>query len=238
MLRRFSLLAISLLMFGAACGDSDDLGSADVSEAPASTGGSGGDREGAINSALGGDFCDVARELTENDPTLGLSVLDGEEFFEAVDGIWSQVVPIVPAELSGDVQTITGQFAEMRQIAEQYDYDFTNPEFQAAMEALDTAASDAANENFDAYLENTCGVSRDSGTASVPTDRIIDIDPEDLENIDPAALAAAFGITPELAACLNDELGGLDPANIDPSMLNEEVCGTTLLEILSGLGGG
>jgi hypothetical protein len=51
-------------------------------------------------------------------------------------------------------------------------------------------------------------------------------------------IMAALGISAEMAECLNRELGNIDSAQADAALLTKPVCGTTLLEVISGIGQG
>jgi len=131
----------------------------------------------------------------------------------------------------------------MQQVLEQYDYNFLDPDLQQGLEGIDTVAMDEAGASFASYMNNVCGIDFDAGTPDQPGSSAAPpaLDPEGLQDLDAddpvAILQAIFGIDAELAQCLNDELGGLDPENIDSSMLTQQVCGTTLLEVVSGVGG-
>lgn len=179
------------------------------------------------------DFCDTAREFEENDPFADLSLFDGAEFFDAADEVWSGILPSVPDEIRSDVETIIQNFDDMREIGEEYDYDFFNEAATEAMDALDTSGMEEATARFDAYLEDVCGItSIDTDGSDAPT-----IDPSDLteEQIGTSAafVSQILGIDLETAECLVEELGDItDPSSVDFDRLDEPICGTTLNELL------
>ena len=227
---------------GASADDGTDAGDAD-SGADDDGGdddgsGDGGDDDGSdddpdFSGSGSDDFCETAREYEENDPLENLSALDGPEFFDAAEELWNGILPSVPDEIRADVETIIDTFDEMRQIGEEYDYDFFDEEAGAAMDALDTTEMDEATARFDAYLEDVCGiVSVDTDGSEAPT-----LDPDDLtdEQIEASArfLSQMFDIDMETAECLVTELGDItDPTSVDFDRLDEPICGTTLNELL------
>ena len=186
-----------------------------------------------------GDFCETAREYEENDPLEDLGVFDGEEFFDAVDELWNGLLPDVPGEIRPDVETIIAGFADMRAIAEKYDYDFFNADAAADLDALDTSAMDDATDRFSAYLEDVCGISLfdEDDIGSDPT-----VDPGDLDlSGDEAAISASliaqiFGLDMETAECLVAELGDITDPSVASTGLNDPICGTTLAEVFAGAG--
>ena len=191
------------------------------------------------------EFCRKAREFDENDPLESSSLLAGESFFDDAEAAFGEVIPIAPDDIKGDFETSLEGLRQMGEILATYDYDFFDDGLNAEMEALDTTEMDAAGERIAAYLEDVCGI--ENALEADPDDvgGILDgIDPTDLEDLDidsdaAQALLEQFGIDEELAACLNEELGAeFDFESPDPSFLTQEVCGTTILEIVSGFGAG
>ena len=269
-MRKFWLVTIIIVLLAAACGSSDsdvaadssstsdvsnnedDGGGADPTDsnddgedaADGDDGGDGGEDSGDddpdFSGSGSGDFCDTAREFEENDPLEGLSITDGEEFFDAADELWDEVLPQVPDEIRADVETIISGVDEMRAIGEEYDYQFFNAAASEAFEAIDTAPMDAASQRFDAYLEDVCGIdSFASGSDTGAGGSDTDIDLGDLTGdqltSSAAFIADIFGIDMETAECLVTELGDIgSPGGIDPTQLDIPVCGTTLNEVLSG----
>lgn len=207
--------------------DGDD--STDEGNAP-STGGGGGEA-----------ICALGAEFEDDQTFTNVSIFDGEEFFEVTGDAWARAAAVAPGELDDEVAVITDGLAEMEAIFVEYDYDVFDPGLQAAMESFDTTPMDEAGAAFSDYMADVCGI--DIATAptqpSGPAD--VGIDPEDLENLDfddPAAvLTQIFGVDQETAECLVEELGGFDENAIDPATLNDAICGTTLLEVITGAGG-
>lgn len=184
-------------------------------------------------------LCALGEELEADDPFNELTLFDGEEFFEVTTDAFDRVRDAAPSEIRDDVEIISDGWNELREIFEQYDYDLFNAELQAQIETFDTTEIDEASDRFGAYLLEACGIDIDTpgdfqgdGPAAEP------IDPADLENLDDPAsvLQTIFGVDEETARCLVEELGGFDPENIDPTTLNDPICGTTLLEVVTGGG--
>ena len=166
------------------------------------------------------------------------------------------MISIAPAEIRDDFESSLDGVRQMGTIFEKYDYNFFDEALGGEMEALDTVALDASGERIDTYLKEVCGIDNmlEDETPDVldgllpegidPAD--LGIDPADLEGleINPDAAQAIFdqfGLDEELVACLEQELGSgldLDSAATDPSFMTQEVCGTTILEIISGIGQG
>lgn len=202
------------------------------------------------------EFCEKAREFDENEPFENVSLTIGPEFFEEAEELYGEVISIAPAEIRDDFESSLDGIRQMGTILEKYDYNFFDEALGAEMDALDTVALDASGQRIDTYLKEVCGIDNvlEDDTPDVldgllpegidPAD--LGIDPADLEGleINPDAAQAIFdqfGLDEELVACLEQELGSgldLDSAATDPSFMTQEVCGTTILEIISGIGQG
>ena len=196
-----------------------------------------------------GDFCATAREFDENDPFDNVGLTMGPGFFERAEELYGEVIAIAPDEIRPDFEASLDGIREMGAILDEYDYNFFDENLGAEMDALDTTALDASGERISVYLEEVCGI---DSALDVDTPGALDglfpegIDPADLEGLDLDSNAAqsifeSFGIDEELATCLSEEFGedfDLDSAGADPSFMTQEVCGTTILEIISGIGQG
>ncbi len=266
-MRRFISMLAVLVLVAAACSsgndvldigappqdsqdsqDSENAPSDDESDQSEADAGDGDQDAPVVSTGGGGDFCAIAAELEANDPFEDLSFFDGADFFDAASGLWDQVGASAPPELQGDVATVAAGLDDLQGLLEQYDYDFFNEELGAAMATLDTSEMDAAGESIETYVSDVCGIELNTGSSAGddgPTtdpggleDLVGDLD---LENFNPEntadVLAQIFGVDQELAECLAEEFGDFDPENIDSSTLTQEVCGTTLLEVVSGIGG-
>lgn len=201
-----------------------------------------------------GDFCSIAMQMELADPLQDLDFSDPEEFFTSAADLWSDIADVVPPELQGDAAIIQANLDDFLETGRQFDFDITDPEFGAAMEQLDSAEMDAASERFDTYLSDVCGIDTgsdfeddfgdlgggdDIGVADINIDPNDLEDFGDLENLDSVAgvLQQVFGIEQELAECLGEELGPeFDLDNPPADLITREVCGTTLLEVFSGIG--
>ena len=192
------------------------------------------------------DFCRVAREFDESDPFEDAD-LDpfSPEFFEAALGIYDSILFIAPDEIRADIELIRDELTKINDQLAAIDYDFTDPAFGEILESLDSGVIDAAALRVEAYLAEVCGI--DTGAVDeVELDAVDDLPSlgldeemlEGLSNIGPeeaALLLGSLGLDPELQQCLLTQLPELT-ASQDPEILTQEICGTTLLNILSGLG--
>ncbi|MGI9608311.1 MAG: hypothetical protein ACR2P0_19430 [Acidimicrobiales bacterium] len=246
-MRYIRAVFVVLALIGASCGGDDEVESstdtaavaddATTTAAPAETTTT---EAPDFDGDSGGDFCTLAREFEENDPLANSSILDGAQFFDDVEALYSEVLPASPDEIRPDFELTRDTMREMRSILESVNYNMLDASIEADLEAIDTSGLDAADARISAYLLDVCGIERAVGPA---TDGAIPLpDPADFEDLDPAAadgILEALGISPELAECLNEELGGdFDFENLDPTTMTTEICGTTFLEILTGIGGG
>lgn len=263
MIKRFWAVLIVMTFAAAACGDGgtetvDPTTSAPVSdesdttESPTTS-----ESDEGFSGDDSGDFCETAREFDENDPFDNLGPLMGPEFFQEAEELYGEVISIAPDEIRPDFEASLRGIREMGAILEKYDYNFLDENLGAEMEALDTTTLDASGDRIDTYLEEVCGI---ENALEVETPGVLDgllpdgIDPETLEGLDLEDLEGIeidpetaqsifdeFGIDEELAACLEQELGSdfdFDSAGADPSFMTQEICGTTILEIISGIGQG
>jgi len=198
------------------------------------------------------DFCATAREFDENDPFDNVGLTMGPEFFEQAEELYGEVLSIAPDEIRPDFEASLDGIRQLGAILEKYNYNFFDEDLGAEMDALDTTTLDASGERISAYLEEVCGI---DDALEVDTPGVLDgllpegIDPADLEGLadielDSDAAQSIFdslGIDEELATCLSEEFGddfNLDSAGADPAFMTQEVCGTTILEIISGIGQG
>lgn len=78
----------------------------------------------------------------------------GEEM--NVEQVFGDISSKVPEELRADVVVLGEAFAAYAEVLKTANNDFTNPEVQAALEALGTPEVEAANERLSAYFEATC----------------------------------------------------------------------------------
>ena len=199
------------------------------------------------------DFCRVARDLDENDPFEDAD-LDpfSPDFFEVASELYDSLLAIAPDAIRSDIAVVRDELIGVGEQLAAVDYDFTDPAFGEIMESLDSGTIDDSAMRIEAYLSEACGIDVDDLD---DLDDSIDDAEDALEampdlGLDEDALAALSQIgpdeaamllgqlvsDPELQACLLEKLPELT-ASQDPSILTEEICGTTLLEIVSGLSG-
>ena len=261
MMTRLWALAIVMALAASACGSDGTDTAETTSTAPAlsddsSTTDSPSTTE--IDEDFSGedsdDFCATAREFDENDPFDNVGLTMGPEFFEEAEDLYDEVIEIAPDEIRPDFEASLDGIRELGAILEKYDYNFFDENLGAEMDALDTTTLDASGERIGVYLEEVCGI---DNALEVDTPAALDdllpegIDPADLEGLDlddleldsnaAQSIFDSFGIDEELATCLSEEFGDdfdLDSAGADPSFMTQEVCGTTILEIISGIGQG
>ena len=111
------------------------------------------------------------------------------------------------------------------------------------METLDGGTVEDAGIRIEAYLRDACGIDV-AAVDEVEIDDIPALGLDDdalagLSEIGPEEAALLLGqlnLDPELQSCLFEKLPELT-ASQDPAILTQEICGTTLLDILSGLNG-
>ena len=256
MIRRLWALAIVMTLAATACGsDSTDTAETTSTAAVLSEESSTTDSPSTteVNADFSGDdsgdFCATAREFDENDPFDNVGLTMGPEFFEQAEELYGEVIPIAPDEIRPDFEALLDGIRELGGLFDKYDYNFFDANLGAEMDALDTTTLDASGERISVYLEEVCGI---DPAIDVDTPGGLDgllpegIDPADLEGLDLDSDAAqsifdSLGIDEELATCLSEEFGedfDLDSAGADPSFMTQEVCGTTILEIISGIGQG
>lgn len=103
-------------------------------------------------------LCELGLEITVDDPTAGLSIVDGPEFFEATAEIWARVAAVAPSAISTEVATIRRNLDEFQSVLAEFDYDFLDPDLQLAMEDLRIAELALAGRDFDAFVREECGI--------------------------------------------------------------------------------
>jgi len=236
MLKRILGPILALALMAGACGSADTAtdtatDGSDTGAAATQTDDS-NDASPSDDETFSGDgsreFCEVARDFSENNPFENAGIPD-EEFFNTAEALWSDVLDIAPSEIKDDFETTLSSFQEFEGIMEKYDYDFFDEALRAELGALDSSASNAAGARISAYLEDVCGVvggfePDDGGGVPVP------------EGLDPGGFGA-LGIDAETAECLSEQLGDqFDLESPDMSILTEPVCGTTLMEIITNMG--
>jgi hypothetical protein len=210
-------LAFSLL--AAACGDDDEQVQSDAQEA-AATGGDAdpaGDGSGDSFSGDGSsDFCAMADELEQTDPFDAVG-MDMQAAFESMFDVYDDVVKAAPSEIRGDFETVGEGLRLLQGALEDVDYDFTQLDDEAMEEILENARFEEAGERIERYLEEVCGI--DSGEdLDMETPMTLPGDLESAEGVS-QMLAQMLGITEEQAACLAEEIGGIDPENPDISRM-------------------
>jgi hypothetical protein len=204
----------------------------------------------------GGDFCFLAADLEDADPfgdEFGFDAFN-EEFFDRLDDTFDEIVDRSPPEIRADTETMRDGIADLGDILDEFGYDITDPGLITAFQTFDTSEFEAASDRVNDYAISECGIDLDgsdpsddgaqpddSGSITGPgaaqdlADTFSDLgdNPQALQ-----ALMGIFGVDEETAECLIEELGDFDFNNQDAAALTQEVCGTTLLALITGAGGG
>lgn len=167
----------------------------------------------------GGGFCDNANAFVTDRSVTDVANFNAD-FFAEVDDRLEALLVEAPAEVAADLEVLRSGFAATDTIFAEFDYDVTDARLVEALEAVDNEGMLAATDSIDSYLLEVCGIRSAANTAEV----------EDI--------MTAFSIDRALAECINAELG--DVANIasedlTPELLRQEVCGTSLIALLSGV---
>jgi len=188
------------------------------------------------------DFCGVARQFASSNPFGDLTSLDASAF-AMIDEILIQAEDLAPSEIRDDVRVTRMAFNEFSSLLEKYDFNFFDADLLVELEAMNTDGLNEAGGRVSDYMRDECEIdiggdgaqdaASPTAVASDLAERFGDVGDVDAEI---AALMQVLGVDPELAECLNMELEDFDLDNQDPELLTQEVCGTTLLEILSSVG--
>lgn len=72
------------------------------------------------------------------------------------DEVFSDLSAAIPSELQGDLATVLAAFQEYRTVLAANNNDTSDPEVQAALQALSTDAVNEASNNLQDYFEATC----------------------------------------------------------------------------------
>jgi hypothetical protein len=212
-----TLLATVLLV--AACGDADEADGAGTAAettvttaAEADTGFTGEDSD---------RFCELARELDDQDPFEQGDLDLAEAFRDAVTSV-DEIIGVAPAEIRSEFETLREGLQEVASAIEDADGNLfaVDPE---RLESLEDPRYERAADRIDAYLRDVCGIEIDDDELDPPM-----IELEGAEG----GLAGLLGITEDEARCLLEESGleELDPENPDIAALFEafDVCGVEL----------
>ena len=167
-MRKFLLLLVLATVTFAGCGG-DDGGSTDTaSDTSSESSGADEKKEGEEDPKFSGkgsgDFCDLARDYAETFEDAGNAETETEladdykKFSAAIDELAGEA----PKEIKGDVETVQGAFAELNELLEKYDYDFSKiPEEEANTIDLDNPEIEAANNRIESYFETVCKIDTD-----------------------------------------------------------------------------
>lgn len=180
----------------------------------------GDDTSGDDSGESAAEFCTEA-DLFINDRSVTDVTGFSPEFFADIDERLGQLADSAPAGVRADVEDLRAGFAGSDAIFSEFDYDTTDPGLATALERVDNEAMLGATDNIQRYLSETCGIDQ----ADSP-------DPHQVADI-----MDAFDVDQALAECLNLELGdiaSIDSEQLTPELLSRQVCGTSLIALLSG----
>jgi hypothetical protein len=116
------------------------------------------------------DFCAMAREFDENDPTADLFTSEDPAALEAdwaeASGLITGLAASSPDEIRADFTVLSDSFTAIGDLYAKYEWDVeklvaaseTDPEIIALS---DTAETDAASVRVDAYMQEVCGIATD-----------------------------------------------------------------------------
>ena len=157
-MRKFLLLVSLAALTFAGCGG-DDGGSTDTASESTS------EAEGTDFSGKGSDdFCDKARDYAEKFEDAGdvenetELADDYKEFSKAIDDLADDA----PGEIKADVQVVQAAFADLNELLEKYDYDFSKiTEEEAADIDLESPEIESANNRIESYFEKVCKIDTD-----------------------------------------------------------------------------
>lgn len=214
-LPRFAAGVVSFVLLLAAC-TSGSASNADGETSSTAT--SAADTSEPAAASASASFCDAADDFITDRSVTDVALFSAE-FFAGVDERLAALLADAPDELRPDLESLRAGFAGTDTIFAEFDYDVTRPGLGDALEQVDNEGMLNATDNIQIYLGDECGISSA-------------VDPREVDDI-----IAAFGVDRALAECINLELG--DVANIDsedltPELLQREVCGTSLIALLSG----
>ena len=250
---------LGLLLLASACGDSSETSTGsddtavvitDTSSAPADDDDDDDDDGSSGSSGAGGsgsDFCVTALELANVNPFGDITGFDGSAF-ASIDGFLGQAAESAPSDIRDDVLALRDAFNDFGTLLAEYDFNFFDADLQTELTALNVEDLSDAGERVASYMRDECGIDLDVADVADNSGSLTDPNTAsslaetftDLEGNDAAvqALILAFGVDEELAECLREELGDFDTSRPDPSLLTQEACGTTLLEVVTNIGSG
>ncbi len=123
-------------------------------------------------SGSGGDFCTLARaydadQEATNDIFNG--TLDAAGIKKAYEDVASKIgamVSAAPAEIKKDAQVLQTGLGTFNDVLKSVDYDIAklaaDPEAAAKLAVFDSPEFNAASDNLDKYLSDTCGIDTSS----------------------------------------------------------------------------
>ena len=214
MTRRWRLVLVAAVLVAAACSGSDDEDpvASEPAASPVAEVAEPADAEPPTD-----DFCrDATAFVTSSDARL-ITTPDAEVFVE-IDAALAALDSGAPDAVLADVATLRDGFAE---IGEAYETTGFDPTALLDVPQETLLANGSAVRSLEDFLLDSCGL------AEVRDEQIADI-------------TEAFGIQdPALAECLHTQLGdvaNIDSSSLTPELMITEVCGTSILGLLSGEG--
>jgi len=150
------VLAASMMIAAfAACSSSNTGALTDPSSTPSSP-------AAGVGTTVQTGYCGVSADLEARsnafssssfDPTNKSSIRD---LFTSIRDTANRAVGLAPSEIKADVQVLADGFSVFVDALAKANYDFTNPDAQAAAKALDDAKFKAASARITAYGKTNC----------------------------------------------------------------------------------
>jgi hypothetical protein len=260
-MRKLILIVAVVVLFSAACGDdssslADQLDNGDAASADNGSADNGSADNGADNMVNGSDseFCSFNADINDGLGSIDMSSASPDEIaaaFELITDNIDEAVSMAPDEISDDVAVLANGVKGFVEVLSDYDFNFLAIPDSAAEDPRFSAVNDPAYEAAAARVDAYCGFDDQADTSGTGTDDSGTDNSSSDGDADPGlglpdgqardiiiqSLQAAYGWDADLAACVVDEMGLEDPANLDPSLYSDptaEVCGQTLADLFGG----
>lgn len=189
----------------------------------------------AFGKGSNSEFCQTLIGFADVTESIGGSTTPEdlrEEFKPVVDGVNELDDTDAPDEIQDDVDTAIVAMKDLFVLFEEYDYDFVDIVLEAEDDLRFTALDDPQIEAAMDRVGDYCGI--DDETIEEPPGSTET--PEFTEDQAARIWQEVFKVDEQTAKCLAEEIG-TDPAALDDfSDPTEEICGKTLLELVTGAG--
>ena len=116
----------------------------------------GGDAIDPSDLSLPGNMTEECMAIALRFATLYSQALAPEGDQGDLEKVFGDISANVPDDLKDDLAVLSAAFSEYAQVIEENANDMTNPDVQAALQALSTPEVAAASDNINSYFEATC----------------------------------------------------------------------------------